>query len=284
LPNAVHRSWRSQAEPAPQDQAEPVLRYLPGTRSHDRDFAQVAPVLSALLRERPALRLELVGPLSHALDVPADQVQHRPRLPFADYLSEVRRPGIHLAPLETTPFTACKSALKVIEAAFWNQPTVCSPLPDAQRLVGAGACVAATAADWHRWITRLLDEPAAYRAVTAVCARASCERPTSTAWRWAGSTPCSPRGAGLMGWRALALTLWADWWRRRGHYGHGLRRLRWLAWRDSPDSLRLQRLAQCWRDHGRPLPGRWGRALDAACAAAGNSAREAQPPAPGAAA
>lgn len=77
-----------------------------------------------------------------------------------------------------------------------------------------------------------------------------------------------------MGWRALALTLWADWWRRRGHYGHGLRRLRWLAWRDSPDSLRLQRLAQCWRDHGRPLPGRWGRALDAACAAAGNSARE----------
>jgi glycosyltransferase involved in cell wall biosynthesis len=171
LPNAVHRSWRSQAEPAPQDQAEPVLRYLPGTRSHDRDFAQVAPVLSALLRERPALRLELVGPLSHALDVPADQVQHRPRLPFADYLSEVRRPGIHLAPLETTPFTACKSALKVIEAAFWNQPTVCSPLPDAQRLVGAGACVAATAADWHRWITRLLDEPAAYRAVTGLRSR-----------------------------------------------------------------------------------------------------------------
>lgn len=166
LPNAVHRSWRTQAEPAAQDRAEPVLRYLPGTRSHDRDFAQVAPLLSSLLRARPGLRLELVGPLTHALDVPADQVQHRPRVPFADYLSEVRRPGIHLAPLEATPFTACKSALKVIEAAFWNQPTVCSPLPDAQRLVGAGACVATTVADWRHWITRLLDEPAAYQAVT----------------------------------------------------------------------------------------------------------------------
>lgn len=79
-----------------------------------------------------------------------------------------------------------------------------------------------------------------------------------------------------MGWRALALTLWADWQRRRGRYGHGLRRLRWLAWRDQPDTPRLQRLAQCWRDHGRPLPGRWCRALDAACAVAGDAAREAR--------
>ena len=166
LPNAVHRSWRGLDNPPATDRAEPVLRYLPGTRSHDRDFALVAPVLSALLRARPRLRLELVGPLAFALDAPAAQVQHRPRVSFADYLSEVRRPGIHLAPLESTPFTVCKSALKVIEAAFWNQPTVCSPLPDAQRLTEAGACVAASPADWHGWISRLLDEPPAYQAIT----------------------------------------------------------------------------------------------------------------------
>ena len=67
-----------------------------------------------------------------------------------------------------------------------------------------------------------------------------------------------------MGWRAIALTLWADWRRRQGAYGHGLRGLRWRAWRDQPDARRLQRLAQCWRDHGRALPGRWLRALEAA--------------------
>ena len=50
LPNAVHRSWRGLDNPPATDRAEPVLRYLPGTRSHDRDFALVAPVLSALLR------------------------------------------------------------------------------------------------------------------------------------------------------------------------------------------------------------------------------------------
>ncbi|MCO5978944.1 glycosyltransferase family protein [Ideonella oryzae] len=166
LPNAVHRRWRTEAEPEVAPCAEPVLRYLPGTHSHDRDFALVAPVLSALLRKRPGLRLELVGPLSFVLDAPPGQVQHRPRLPFADYLAEARRPGIHLAPLEATPFTACKSALKVIEAAFWNQPTVCSPLPDAARFTDTGACVATSAEDWRHWITRLLDEPAVYRAIT----------------------------------------------------------------------------------------------------------------------
>lgn len=71
-----------------------------------------------------------------------------------------------------------------------------------------------------------------------------------------------------MGWRALALTWWADWRRRRGRYGHDLRGLRWRAWCDSPDILRLQRLAQCWRDHGRILPGRWSRALGRVCDAA----------------
>lgn len=70
-----------------------------------------------------------------------------------------------------------------------------------------------------------------------------------------------------MGWRAVGLTLWADWRRRRGDYGPALRRLRWLAWRDAPDALRLQRLAQCWRDHGRLLPGRWHRALETVCRA-----------------
>lgn len=71
-----------------------------------------------------------------------------------------------------------------------------------------------------------------------------------------------------MGWRAIALTLWADWRRRQGDYGRGLRGLRWRAWRDQPDALRLQRLAQCWQDHGRPLPGRWRRALEVAARAA----------------
>mgnify|MGYP002136724117 CR=1 FL=1 len=165
-PAWVARGWARYGDRAWKPGDPRIIRYLPGSPSHDRDFALVAPVLSALLRERPGLRLELVGPLSFVLDAPADQVRHQPRVAFPDYLSVVRQPGIHLAPLEATPFTACKSALKVIEAAFWNQPTVCSPLPDAGRLTEAGACVATSVAEWRDWITRLLDDPAVYRGVT----------------------------------------------------------------------------------------------------------------------
>ncbi|MCA6215262.1 hypothetical protein KGA65_01785 [Ideonella sp. B7] len=158
LPNAVYRGWRTlPAEPAT-DPLAPVLRYLPGTPSHDRDFALIAPVLTEVLRVRPQARLEVVGPLAFALDLPARQIQHQARRPFADYHQVVRAPGINLAPLEATPFTACKSALKVIESAFWQVPTVCSPLQDALRFVGAGACVAETPADWTRWLSLLLDD------------------------------------------------------------------------------------------------------------------------------
>ncbi len=167
LPNAVHRHWRALPDAPSADPLAPVLRYLPGTASHDRDFALIAPVLTEVLRARPQARLEVVGPLSFALDLPERQIQHRPRQPFAQYHEVVRAPGINLAPLEATPFTACKSAVKVIESAFWRVPTVVSPLQDARRFVGAGACVAETPADWGRWLSLLLDDGPARLGLTA---------------------------------------------------------------------------------------------------------------------
>lgn len=157
LPNAVHCRW--QDLPAVPASPEPVLRYLPGTRSHDRDFALIAGVLSDVLRARPQARLDIVGPLSVGLDLPPGQVRLRPRVPFEDYAPCVAGARVNLAPLEDTPFNHAKSALKVIEAGFWGVPTVCSPLPDARRFVGRGACVAASPAEWRHWLTRLLDEP-----------------------------------------------------------------------------------------------------------------------------
>lgn len=167
LPNAVHRHWRVLPDAPSADPLAPVLRYLPGTPSHDRDFALIAPVLTEVLRARPQARLEVVGPLAFALDLPERQIHHEPRRPFAQYHEVVRAPGINLAPLEATPFTACKSAVKVIESAFWRVPTVGSPLQDARRFAGAGACLAETPADWTRWLSLLLDDGPARRRLTA---------------------------------------------------------------------------------------------------------------------
>lgn len=160
VPNAVHHSWSALGRQLHEDEGGPaaLIRYLPGTRSHDRDFAQIAAPLAAVLRERPGLRLEIVGPLDGELALPPHQVTRREKLPFDRYHQAVRGARVNLAPLEDTRFTRCKSALKVIEAGFWNVPTVCSPLPDARRLAHAGAFAASTAAEWRHWLTRLLDD------------------------------------------------------------------------------------------------------------------------------
>jgi glycosyltransferase involved in cell wall biosynthesis len=174
LPNAVHLTWRT-----PQRDLEaagptasriqgvrPILRYLPGTHSHDRDFGLIVPVLRQVLMHRPQVQLEVVGPLDFQLDLPASQVLRRDKQPFAHYHHVVQGTRINLAPLELTPFTRCKSALKVIEAAYWNVPTVCSAIPDARRLAHAGACMAETPDQWRQWLTALLDEDAFYAEFT----------------------------------------------------------------------------------------------------------------------
>ncbi len=162
LPNAVHHSWMTlqrHADLPTEASVVPVLRYLPGTRSHDRDFALIAEPLAAVLRARPASRLEVTGPIEFSLPVPDHQVIRRDKLPFAQYHNAVAGAHVNLAPLEDTRFTRCKSALKVIEAAFWQVPTVCSPLPDARRLARAGAHLVASDEEWVAKLGRLLDDP-----------------------------------------------------------------------------------------------------------------------------
>jgi len=163
VPNAVALTWRGL--PAT-DMAGPdrVVSYLPGTRSHDRDFAAVAPALTTLLRRHPLVKLAVTGPGRFELDVPAAQLLRHDKLPFEAYADHVRRARVNLLPLETTRFNHCKSALKVIEAGFWQVPTVCSPLPDALRFEGAGAHVAITEAEWLATLDRLLVDDAFHRA------------------------------------------------------------------------------------------------------------------------
>jgi glycosyltransferase involved in cell wall biosynthesis len=162
IPNAVHWSWREFPAYKKPERPGRLIGYFPGTRSHDRDFAQVAPVLQSVLAQCPDVRLSVTGPLDFELDARPGQVERHDKMPFDRFHENVQRCDVNLAPLEASPFTACKSALKVIEAGYWNIPTVCSPLPDAQRFVGAGACMANTPAEFEAQLLRLLRDDAWY--------------------------------------------------------------------------------------------------------------------------
>lgn len=160
VPNAVHRSWLPMAEPtAPSPGLAPVLSYLPGTRSHDQDFASVAAGVERALAQHPEARLCITGPLQHDMLRRCLQVQQQPRLPFVRFHEALQRVHLNLAPLERSPFNDCKSAVKVMEGAWWGVPTLCMHLPDALRFKGAGALVADSAADFGNMLTDLLAKP-----------------------------------------------------------------------------------------------------------------------------
>jgi hypothetical protein len=197
LPNAVHLAWRGISGDPEWKDDRPVVTYFPGTRSHDRDFAVYADGVARFLAAHPAARLEITGPLQFTLSARPGQVVHREKVPFARYAELARSAWVNLAPLEATPFTRCKSALKVLEAGFWGAPTVCSPLPDAERFAAAGALFAADGEECFAVLQELL-EPARYAAVSLglrerVTAAADVGRVAETFLQFVGAGPAAGR-------------------------------------------------------------------------------------------
>lgn len=141
LPNAVHYTW--QTLPVMPKLTTPLnITYFSGTRSHDRDFAIYAKAVERFLAENPKVQLHVTGPLRVNLSTRPEQFVHHEKVVFSDYAQRVQQAWVNLAPLETTAFTQCKSALKIIEAGFWGIPTVCTPFADALNFESTGAVFA----------------------------------------------------------------------------------------------------------------------------------------------
>ncbi|GGW58751.1 hypothetical protein [Alishewanella tabrizica] len=157
LPNAVHQSWYAVPE-APDRTAVKRLTYFPGTRSHDKDFATIQPVLEQLLHEEPDLQLHITGVLNATITCRNSQLVRHPKQPFAGYAHHVAKSWLNLAPLELTEFNQHKSALKTIEAAWFNAPTLATPIPDMQRLQNAGALLMHNSDNWYHTVKQLLDQ------------------------------------------------------------------------------------------------------------------------------
>lgn len=159
--NSLHFSWKNQPS-TPQGQ---IITYFPGTQSHDRDFWQIEDALAYFLSTHKNTALLVIGPLrSKLLQTKSKQIRHFPKIPFAQYTQAIRHSWVNLLPLEPTPFNHCKSAIKIIEAGHNLTPTICSPLPDAQRFADCGALFAI---DDEQWITNLenLTTPAYYQSI-----------------------------------------------------------------------------------------------------------------------
>lgn len=156
LPNSPHLSWhRNHAQVNTPSPKEFIIKYLPGTRSHDRDFAQVYKPLSEFLSQHPNAKLKITGVIDEQrireqLDCEPKQLVFEPKRPFTEYADVVNDGHVHIAPLEHSVFNDCKSALKAIEAGFYQRPIIASPIPDMQRLKHEGLILANNDKEWLR--------------------------------------------------------------------------------------------------------------------------------------
>ncbi|ODS36956.1 MAG: hypothetical protein A7316_09715 [Candidatus Altiarchaeales archaeon WOR_SM1_86-2] len=110
---------------------EIILGYFSGwPHDHDYDFNVIADPLFKIIDKYEYIKLRIVGYLEvdesfNALGNKIERMDFVPFEVFPKYISEV---DINLAPLEPNPHKLSKSAVKFLEAALFNVPTIASYL------------------------------------------------------------------------------------------------------------------------------------------------------------
>jgi glycosyltransferase involved in cell wall biosynthesis len=162
LPNGVSSTGLALADRARRRDLDATVRlgYFSGSATHDLDWRVAEPAVVDLMANDPRIELWLVGPLNPgpALARLGDRVRLLPPVAWQDLPALLALVDINLAPLDVSPFTEGKSAIKWLEAALVRTPTVAtatSPFADAVQ-AGADAVLVAPGEDWAEPLGRLV--------------------------------------------------------------------------------------------------------------------------------
>ena len=126
-----------------------IITYLPGTTSHDADFAEVEAVLAAYIRSDKEVQLRVVGHLRfHPEKFDPDRIEHLPYQPYVKIPQLIASSWLTVAPLRDNCFNRCKSAVKFYESAAFGTPVIATPIPDLIPHRQPGLFLAATTEEW----------------------------------------------------------------------------------------------------------------------------------------
>ncbi len=153
--------------------------YAAGSRTHQRDFAQIAPAVARVLRARPECRLVLFKspidtlPVVDTAEFPdlaslGAQIEWRDMVPLERLPEEIGRFDVNLAPLEVgNAFCEAKSELKYFEAALVDVCTVASPTGPFRRAIAHGrtGLLATTQDEWFEALNLLAGDAALRRRI-----------------------------------------------------------------------------------------------------------------------
>ena len=134
LPNGIGRIGLTDADAAlrrPRPTGVTRIGYFSGSATHDEDWATIEPVVVEALSANPELRLWLVGQVqpSRAIRTVSRQVRAHRAVSWRELPNLLRQVDINLAPLARNRFTDAKSAIKWLEAALVETPTIATGSP-----------------------------------------------------------------------------------------------------------------------------------------------------------
>ncbi|WP_298460446.1 glycosyltransferase [uncultured Cellulomonas sp.] len=141
------------------------IGYLSGTNTHNADWAFIEGAVIDAMQARPDLELWLGGLLdvSPRMDPYTARVRRLPLMSWLELPTVLRDLDVNLAPLNVgTQFNEAKSAIKHLEAALVETPTIASPTQPFREAIrhGATGYLAHSAAEWTELLLRLVDDAA----------------------------------------------------------------------------------------------------------------------------
>lgn len=136
--------------------------YGSGTKTHDADFRVAAAGIKMVLRQRPDVKLRIIGELGLPDDYAdvASQIERLPSSSYPNYLARLAECDISIAPLENSIFNDAKSNIKYLEASIVKLPSVCSPAAAFKTAIrhGSTGFLAETPAAWRDALLALIED------------------------------------------------------------------------------------------------------------------------------
>lgn len=162
IPNGINIKQLQISEGIEKESSEiRFIGYLSGSKTHERDFEQVAVALNKVLTENNNVFLKIIGHLDVDKFFPGLQAKiiKLDFMNWEDLMIEMSNLYINLAPLEIESiFSHAKSELKYFEAATCKVPTIASPTDTFGKCIknGENGLLATTVDEWYESINSLL--------------------------------------------------------------------------------------------------------------------------------
>jgi glycosyltransferase involved in cell wall biosynthesis len=139
------------------------IGYFSGSRSHNKDFDVVAPVLLALLQRDKRVVLRVVGHLDigQEFEIVKNQIEVISFVSLRKLSELIATVDINIVPLETeNSFCLAKSAIKYMEAGVLGVPTIASATPDFARCIcdGENGLLAHNMSEWETKLAQCIDD------------------------------------------------------------------------------------------------------------------------------